>query len=197
LPGDPLVADAQPPAMPADGLVAIGDDLRIGGRVENREAALGPRHAIAANLIAGSQALVKLKNGNYFIGTVTRFDAALLSLRVQGGHVHLLFDDMTGLVSLSEAEFKALQAGKSGFVRLRNRNRLFGSIEDLGLPDSVVLASGGSRVIIPREAIEEIGESRKDGVQVTDDLDDSWMRQLVEQRLRQHRETKPADEQGR
>jgi hypothetical protein len=187
LPADPFT-EPLPPAIPADGLVAIGDDLRIGSRVDEGTAAPGARHAMAANLIAGSQALVKLRNGNYFIGTVNKFDASALTLRVQNGQLHLLFDDMLNLVSLSEAEFKALQAGKNGFVRLRNRNRLFGSIEDLGLSDSIVLSSGGNRVVIPREAIEEIGQNRKDGVQVTDDLDDAWMRQLVEQRLQQYRQ---------
>lgn len=187
-----------PPQSPVDGLVAVGDELRIGGRVEPDPPGLRAAvHPMAADLIAGSQAVVKLQNGNYFIGRVNKFDAVNLTLRLTNGEIKLPFDRVVGLASLSESEVKSLETGKNGFVRLRNRNRLFGSIEELGLIDHVVLSNGGNRVIIPREAIEEIGKARADGVQMTDDLDDAWVRQMIEQRLEQQRQTEAGEEPGK
>lgn len=189
-PGSPSAADPDL-QVPADlgGLLAAGDDLLIGpyqGAPELPERSIP---AVAKDVVAGSQAFAQLRNGNFFVGTIKTMDAVHVTMRLDQGEVTLPFSDVSVLTALSSEEYRNLQKARSGFVRLRNDNRIVGNVLDPENGKEIIVIGRKQRVTIPRSIIEEIGSRAPGGVRTGGDPDeDAWIRSLVERRLQQHNE---------
>jgi hypothetical protein len=163
--------------------VRIGEDLQI-GTAEGMPSR--PRvHHLAAGLATGSQAFAQLKNMNFFLGRVKAMDSSFLTLDLTPGEVTIAFDDLNAIVPLASEEYRMMQGSAEGFVKLTNRNKLFGKILTNSLADNVVLEVQQSHVVIPRASIEEVGQQVKTSVQVLQDEDGDWIKAILQRQAAQ------------
>jgi hypothetical protein len=192
---DPL-EQGHTPLLPAG-------DLLIGGFDKSRslhtEAQLPD---IVKPLLPGVRAFVQLKNGNFFIGSVKAIDAQALTMRVgdktsDKGEIHLPVTDITRVASLGTTEYNDLLRATSGFIRLTNNNRLVGSILESVADDHVILEMKSNRILVPKSAIEEIGQNSSVSVGFSHGADeDQWVRRLAEQKLKDlNRRARQPDEE--
>jgi hypothetical protein len=173
----PPVAQATEPAAHTD-VVRIGEDLQV-GRMEPAPAR--PRvHHLAEGLVTGSQAFAQLRNMNFFLGRVKAMDSSFLTLDLTPGEITIAFDELNAIVPLASEEYRAMQGSADGFVKLTNRNKLFGKILTNSLADNVVLEVQQNHVVIPRASIEEVGSQTKTSVQVMQDEDADWIKAMLE-----------------
>jgi hypothetical protein len=176
-------------------LVAVGDELRVGGQVAAEGAEPETPHAMAAGLIVGDHAYAQLTNGNFFVGNVKRFDSEVVTLRVSNGEITLPFAEIRGFGTVDSPKYRELMRSQPGFIRLNNTNRLKGSIV-LGADGDVTLGGDTSRIVIPKTEVKEVNESLPAGIRVEDDEnDEEWIQQLIERRLEKRRAAE--EERGR
>lgn len=162
----------------APGLVRIGEDLLVG----NQEKA---EVRVVDGMIPGSRAFAQLHNGNYFIGSVKHADKDRITLRVGQGEITLALATVAKLTPLGSADYEELQKVTSGFVRLRNNNRLVGSILSGIADDHVVLEFRSNRVMLPKSAVGEVVEGEDDAaVRLgTTREEEDWVQKLAERQL--------------
>lgn len=185
--GDPSeVEPASPPqpASPAGGeRLAVGEHLEIGGE---REVLAGPVPAApggrTTNLVAGDQAFALLHNGNYFVGAVKGVEEEDVTLRIEHGELTLGLADLRSLGSTQGPEFAALRRAAPGFLRLTNQNRLRGSIVKVD-GDGIAVDVQQSRIVLPASEVDEITAEQPEGIRMTDEGDEEWVRRLVERRI--------------
>jgi hypothetical protein len=187
---DPIVVRADPtpqldPAQPggdAAASIAVGEDTMFSKLPDH-----GPRPAqlpaIAQGIVAGTQAVAQLHNGNFFIGRVKIVEAATVTLRLEKGEVTLAYEDLELLSILGSTEYERLKMAEKAYVRLANNNTLSGRLLAGATEGEVVLEMRSSRVVIPIKAIEEIGKESLSGFRVTDETSDTWVQSQAEQRL--------------
>jgi hypothetical protein len=158
-------------------IMRIGEDLQI----RPADPPSRPRvHHLAAGLSNGSQAFAQLKNMNFFLGRVKAMDSSFLTLDLAPGEITLAFDALNAIVPLASEEYRLMHGSAEGFVRLTNRNKLFGKILTNSLADNVVLEVQQSQVVIPRETIEEVGAHTRSTVHVLEDNDSDWIKTLLQ-----------------
>jgi hypothetical protein len=89
------------------------------------------------------------------------------------------------LTELGSVDYEELQRVTSGFVRLRNNNRLVGGILSNIADDHVVLEFRKNRVILPRSLVGEVvqGESESAIRIDTTSEEDDWLRRLAEREV--------------
>jgi hypothetical protein len=95
--------------------------------------------------------------------------------------------ELAKLTALGSSDYEELQRVTSGFVRLRNNNRLVGSILSSIADDHIVLEFRSNRVMLPKNAIDEVVQGEGEGgVRLgTTREEDDWVRQLSERQLGQ------------
>ncbi len=201
---DPVVVQQTPPpqitpeptkdpvALNND-IVRIGEDLAVG----RAEPPSRPRvHHLAEGLVTGSQAFAQLRNMNFFLGRVKAMDSSFLTLDLTPGEITIAFDDLNAIVPLASEEYRAMQGSADGFVKLTNRNKLFGKILTNSLADNVVLEVQQNHVIIPRHTIEEVGNQTRTSVQVMQDEDADWIKAMLQRQTPPGKATPPATAPG-
>jgi hypothetical protein len=176
------VAQGAPPRQdagaPNPGLVRIGEDLLVGAHEKGEV-------RVVDGMIPGSRAFAQLHNGNYFIGSVKHADKDRITLRVGTGEVTLAMASLAKLTALGSADYDELQKVTSGFVRLRNNNRLVGGILSGIADDHVVLEFRSNRVMLPKSAVGEVVEGEDDAaVRLgTTREEEDWVQKLAERQL--------------
>jgi hypothetical protein len=160
-------------------LVRVNEDLMIGEQVDvtDRERVKG--------ILPGARAFAQLHNGNFFIGSVKSASSERITLRVDSGEVTLPVEAIARLTELGSVDYEELQRVTSGFVRLRNNNRLVGGILSNIADDHVVLEFRKNRVILPRSLVGEVvqGESESAIRIDTTSEEDDWLRRLAEREV--------------
>jgi len=193
-PGESAPADPRPATPPPADATPVAQTLRIGDDLMIRPAdpLQRPRvHHLAEGLVTGSQAFAQLKNMNFFLGRVKAMDSSLLTLDLAPGEVTIAFDDLNAIVPLASEEYRLMHGAADGFVRLTNRNKLFGKILTSSLADNVVLEVHKSQVVIPRTSVEEVRQQGNTDVQVLDEADSDWIKTIL-----QRQASKPAGKGG-
>ena len=94
----------------------------------------------------------------------------------------LNLDDLQTLTSIGSDEYLELQQAEKGYVRLTNENLLRGTILRYGGDNNVILQVRADRILIPREVIEEIGNTPEASVHLDESGDTDWVRRLVGRR---------------
>jgi hypothetical protein len=185
-PDEPVPVTSDPVTTvidPTEQIVRIGEDLQV-GQVE-APAARQRVHHLADGLATGSQTFAQLKNMNFFLGRVKAMDSSFLTLDLTPGEITLAFDDLNALVPLASEEYREMQGAADGYVRLRNRNRLFGKVLNNSLADNVVLEVQKSQVVIPRATVEEVASSGRSGVHVPQDENADWIKAILQREAQQ------------
>lgn len=165
-------------------LVPVGEELHFGEQLA--DASPEGIDPMAAGLTAGDHAFVQLVNGNFFVGNVKVLRPRHLTLRLAGGEVTLRFEELRGLGTVDSPEYRNLMRMEPGVIKLQNQNRLAGSILNSD-DDNVVLETATTRIVVPKAAIDEVGDEQPRDVRVEEDTDDAWIRALIEQRLEKKR----------
>ncbi|MFQ5506209.1 MAG: hypothetical protein ACE5F1_15675, partial [Planctomycetota bacterium] len=106
-------------------------------------------------VVRGGNALAQLKNGNFFVGRVLKLKHDTLIIGLDGGEVSFVPKDVQKVVPLADTEFRILNRSPSGYVKLKNSNKLWGKILE-NLPDVVTIQTGSSRIVIPRTTVLEV-----------------------------------------
>lgn len=197
--GDPGT-EPRPEALP---LIPAGQILIGGFDKGNRGQDAAKLPDVVAQILPGSNAFVQLRNGNFFIGRVKAVDAKALTMRVSEkmadkGEVNLSVEDITRVASLGTSEYNDLLRATSGFIKLTNSNRLVGQILESVADDYVILEMKSNRILLPKSAIEEIGQHSSGSVGFARGTDeDQWVRRLAEQKLKDlnRRARLPAEEE--
>ena len=170
------VPTTDPVAQNTD-IMRVGEDLAVGHAAPISR----PRvHHLAEGLVTGSQAFAQLRNMNFFLGRVKAMDSSFLTLDLTPGEITIAFDDLNAIVPLASEEYRAMHGSADGFVKLTNRNKLFGKILTNSLADNVVLEVQQNHVVIPRHTIEEVGNQTKASVQVMQDEDADWIKAMLQ-----------------
>ncbi|MEZ5989941.1 MAG: hypothetical protein R3F30_12610 [Planctomycetota bacterium] len=111
---------------------------------------------MAADLARGVNALAQLRNGNFFVGRVHKVEDYRITLMLERGEISFMSEELKKLIPLPEQVTQALQRSPTGYVELRNENKLWGRIlEDL--PDLVTIeTSEKHKISIPREIVKAV-----------------------------------------
>lgn len=159
--GDPIAA--------APGAGGPGRTAKGGGR--------GIMTAFDQNLGRGTQAFAQLHNGHFFVGRIQKIVPHELVLVLDKGEITFVPSDLDKLLPLVEAEARILRSGPSGYVRLKNQNKIWGKIlEDL--PDVVTIETGASRIVLPRTSVDEVSRQPDREIELGKEEED-WSNALL------------------
>ncbi|GEM_PF-4918045 len=124
----------------------------------------------------GTQALAKLRNGNFFIGRVQKIVESELVLNIEGGEVTLIPSQLSKVIPLAHSELKLLRRAKSGVVRLKNNEKIRGTVlEDL--EDFITIEDEGARIYLPRSSVLAVVRKEKGKIVVGED--EEWLQDEV------------------
>ncbi len=158
--------------------------VRCGDLVISNEPVLADADLIRS-LKLGTRAFAQLKNDSFFIGVVTRVSTSKITLRVDTGNVTFAIADLRSLAPMATAAAAEAEVGvletTAGYVRLRNKSRLFGSILTSSSSDKIILRTRNSRVSLPSSSVDQRGVSLQGGVSISDDEDGSWLKDRIEE----------------
>ncbi len=122
----------------------------------------------ALGLVRGTQVLAELKNGNYFIGRIYKIGGRKVVLDVKKGQLTFYYDEVAHLMPIGPALARKLKEHPSGFVILKNTNRLKGEIV-VEAKDYVTIQVREARITIPRESIERVEKGKETSLKLKDD----------------------------
>ncbi len=122
----------------------------------------------ALGLVRGTQVLAELRNGNYFIGRIYKIGGRKVVLDVKKGQLTFYYDEVAHLMPIGPALARKLKEHPSGFVILKNTNRLKGEIV-VEAKDYVTIQVREARITIPRESIERVEKGKETSLKLKDD----------------------------
>lgn len=123
-------------------------------------------------IVRGARAFAQLHNGNFFVGRVQKIrpEEVLIGL-ANDSEITFVPGDLQKLLPLAEAEEQVLKSGPDGYVRLKNRNKIWGRILS-NLPNVVTIDTGESRIILPKSTILEVSAKPRTEVELGRDEQD-------------------------
>ncbi len=122
----------------------------------------------ALGLVRGTQILAELKNGNYFIGRIYKIGGRKVVLDVKKGQLTFYYDEVAHLMPIGPALARKLKEHPTGFVILKNTNRLKGEIV-VEAKDYVTIQVREARITIPRESIQRVEKGKETSLKLKDD----------------------------
>ena len=122
----------------------------------------------AMGLVRGTQVLAELRNGNYFIGRIYQIGGRKVILDVKKGQLTFYYDEVAHLMPIGPALARKLKEHPTGFVILKNTNRIKGEIV-VEAKDYVTIQVREARITIPRESIERVEKGKETSLKLTED----------------------------
>lgn len=201
-PTDPVAQPTDPAPTPSDPVastepvIQVSETLALGGFEPPPPPEPTPSTMPAiANVMPGTRAFAQLRNGNFFIGSVKQATDDCIVLRMEAGELTLPLRELQRLTGLGTEEYGELQRATTGYIKLNNSSRFVGTILKSIADDHVILQLKSDRVMLPRAAIEEIGDTNREVLVGGSHEEDQWLQKLVEQQMQETTRT-PAIEPG-
>jgi len=155
----PVVAPA-PVGIPAlsgnpDAIPGMTDDhmgLAFAPAAPEETVSAAPSHVAEpwlASVNRGADVVVRLRNGNYFGGKLTRYAVESARIKVEKGEIDLPMSDVEAIVPLTQVP---KNEGPEAVLRLANGNRIAGRLAENG-EEEVSLSLGPARIKVPRAVI--------------------------------------------